>query len=114
MNVNSATMASMLDANRRRYVEDFRPVLRQEFPEFWVRFSDARIDQMLLDQCSYAQALGLDTARGAYLVFTLRARLGSDFPHGPAHGWARAILQRKGFQESELLDELEACVWGAA
>jgi len=113
MNVNSASMASMLDASRRRFVQDFRPVLRQEFPEFWARFSDDRIDQLLLDQCDYAQALGLNTARAAYLVFTLRARLGSEFPRGPAHGWARAILARKGFEESELLDQLEAHVWGA-
>jgi hypothetical protein len=114
MIVNPTVMASMRDASRRRYLREFRPVLRREFPEFWARFSESRIDQLLLDQCDYAAALGLNTARGAYVVFSLRARLGTDFPHGSDHGWARAILQRKGFEEAALLDELEARVWGAA
>lgn len=114
MIVAAHNMDAMLEQSRRRYVEDFRPVLRREFPEFWMRFDDAQIDEILLDQCAYAASLGLNSARAAYLVFTLRARLGREFPHGDEFGWARAILQRKGLAESDLLDALEARLWGEA
>lgn len=114
MIISARQMAAMLESNRQRYVQDYRPLMRREFPEFWTRFDDAQIEQILRDQCAYAGRHGLQSGRAAYLIFTLRIRLGRDFPDGETFGWARAILRRRGCTEPELLDALETCVWGAA
>jgi hypothetical protein len=114
MIISARQMAAMLESNRQRYVQSYRPQMRREFPEFWTRFDDAQIEQILMDQCAYAGRHGLHSGRAAYLIFTLRMRLGRDFPDGDAFGWARAILKRSGCAESEVLDALETCVWGAA
>jgi hypothetical protein len=114
MIISALQMAAMLESNRQRYVQNYRSLMRCEFPEFWTRFDDAQIEQILMDQCAYAGRHGLQSGRAAYLIFTLRLRLGRDFPDGEAFGWARAILERRGCNESEMLDALETRVWGAA
>jgi hypothetical protein len=114
MIISARQMAAMLEANRQSYVQNYRPLMRREFPEFWTRFDEAQIEQILMDQCAFAGRHSLQSGRAAYLLFTLRIRLGRDFPDGEAFGWARAILKRPGHTESERLDALEARVWGAA
>lgn len=113
MLISARQMAAMLETNRQQYVQTYGPLMRREFPEFWARFDDAQIGQIMRDQCAYAGRHGLISARGAYLIFTLRLRLGRDFPDGEEFGWARAILQRLEGTEGERLDALEAVVWGA-
>ena len=112
--ISHESMATLEQTRRQAYVTQARPVMRQELPELWARFDDAQIDTILLDQCDHAKPLGIDSARGIYLLFSLRARLGTDFPHGAAHAWAREILSRRGAAESQLLDALEAVLWGEA
>jgi len=114
MIVSARQIAAMLEMNRQSYVQKYRPLMRREFPEFWTRFNEAQIEQILMDQCAFAGRHGLQSGRAAYLLFTLRIRLGRDFPDSEAFGWARAILKRPGHTESERLDALEARVWGVA
>ena len=106
--------AGFAEAGRRSYVANFLPVMRREFPEFWVRFSNEQIEKILSEQCGYAVTFGIHSARGIYTLFSLRARLGSDFPQGEAHAWVREILQREGVAEAERLDAIEMQIWGAA
>ena len=108
------TWARLVEARRQQYIADFLPVMRREFPEFWVRCGEEQIKKILSDQCDYAKTLGIDSARGIYLIFSLRARLGSDFPREEPHAWAREILSREGVCEAQRLDILEAQVWGDA
>lgn len=114
MIITARNMVALFEANRQRYIQNYRPVLRHEFPEFWMRFDGSQIDQILMDQCAYAGKHGLNSGRAANLLFTLRLRLGREFPDGEDFGWARAILNRRGCEESELLDAIEASVWGDA
>ena len=91
-----------------------RPASERDIEGLGTRFDEAQIEQILMDQCAIAGRHGRQSGRAAYLLFTLRIRLGRDLSDGEAFGWARAILKRLGHTESERLDALEAHVWGAA
>lgn len=112
--INATAFDSFAVAARERFVDDFLPVLRREFPEMWVGHTDAELRDFLDDQCDYAAQWNVATARGIYLLLGMRVRLGRDFPTGDRHGWAREILARRTLSEDERLDVLEATVWGAA
>src|SRR5256885_1342218 len=70
-----------LDAeHRRRVLESLLPVLRSEFPELWARWTDAEILDGLVQASMDAERYRLYSADGVHAFFSMRLRLGADFP----------------------------------
>lgn len=90
---------------------DHLPTLRAEFPQLWMKRTEAQIDEMLYAQCEYAHAHGLDTAEGIYLLFGFRLRLTWHFPTLLEHAWAREILGRELLSEAQRVAALEDYLW---
>lgn len=114
LRISTATVATMLDKQRERFASEHLPVLRHDFPELWVHQDDTQILKLLRRQCGEAAKHGIYSARGIYLLLTLRIALGRDFPAGEGNAWAREILCRSGVDEPAKLDAIEAVCWGAA
>lgn len=113
LEMTQGQMDILLDHQRQRFIADALPVLRQEFPELWVRHSESELTHWLHDECVLAQRYRLMTAEGVYLFCSMRLRLGSTFPAGDEFVWAREICERQFVTEAERLDALEAVLWGA-
>ena len=47
--VRQSQINQMLEVQRRQFSRDALPVLRQEFPELWVRYTEQEIEQLLYD-----------------------------------------------------------------
>lgn len=102
----------ILELQRRQFSHDTLPVLRQEFPELWVRYTDQEIEQLLCDQCDRSAIYNVKSAVGIYTLLTMRLRLSWGFPEGDEYAWAREILARDLIMESERIAALEAVLWG--
>ena len=111
--MTSAQTKAWIESQQARFSDDCLPMVRHDFPEFWSHFDDLHIHKMLIAQCANASSIGIDTARGIYLIFSLRIILGRKFPNGEIFTWARTILAREGLSEADRLDALETVVWGA-
>lgn len=103
--------SQMIEGARRKFVVDYLPTLRAEFPQLWMMRTETELDEMLYAQCEYAHAHGLDTAEGVYLLFGLRLRLAWRFPTLPEHAWAREILGRELLSEAQRVAALEEYLW---
>lgn len=102
----------MLKNQCRKFSRDAIKQLRQEFPEFWVRYKEEEIEQLLYTQCEYCKRYNVKSAEGIYTLFTMRLRLSWNFPEGDEYAWAREILARDLIEEGERIAALESVLWG--
>jgi hypothetical protein len=111
--VQGAQLSALLEEQKRKFVSDFFPILYEEFPELWTQHEPQEISKSLGMECDRALRYDVQSARGIYILLTLRLRLGSDFPEGEDDAWAREILARDFVPESERIAALEAALWGS-
>ena len=96
----------------KSFIANAIATLKEEFPELWGKQTDSQIEQLLYEQCERAKHYNINLSEGIYLMFTMRLRLGWDFPDGKDHAWAREILLRDLMPEAERTGALEAMLWG--
>lgn len=111
--INHQNISELIEVQKRTFVATAKETLRQEFPEFWFAKTEAQIEQLLYDQCIRAKRYDINCTEGIYLMFTMRLRLGWDFPEGKNHAWAREILGRDLVSEAERIHTLETMLWGS-
>lgn len=111
--INHQNISELIEVQKRTFVATAKETLRQEFPEFWFAKTEAQIEQLLYDQCIRAKRYDINCTEGIYLMFTMRLRLGWDFPEGKNHAWARERLGRDLVSEAERIHTLETMLWGS-
>ena len=111
LHIRPEQFSQMIERSKQKFVADYLPTLRAEFPQLWVMRSEAQISEMLHAHCEYAHEHGLDTAEGVYLLLGFRLRLAWSFPTRPEHAWAREILDREVLSEAQRVAVLEEYLW---
>ncbi|WP_349602969.1 hypothetical protein [Azospirillum argentinense] len=101
-------------ANNQRdvFATEYSAILREEFPDYCIRYTDDQLRFLLLQECDRQKAYSVGSAYGIYTMLTLRLRLGGPFPEGEDHAWAREILARDLVPEADRIAALEEVVWG--